>query len=100
MSRRADRIVSRCIEPDPDKRYPNTEALAADLDRLDDSGVAAPGAKRVVGMRTAADAGGVLLLALCGDVVVSRGARRAGGSADRGVGADRRLREHHRRSTF
>ena len=37
-----DLLVSRCMEPDPEKRYQTTEDLAADLDRLDENGVPIP----------------------------------------------------------
>ena len=37
---RVDRIVARCIEPDPAKRFQTTEELAAALNRLDDDGQA------------------------------------------------------------
>src|SRR5688572_1628696 len=33
-----DRIVQRCIQPEPEKRFATTEALAAALARLDDTG--------------------------------------------------------------
>jgi serine/threonine protein kinase/tetratricopeptide (TPR) repeat protein len=33
-----DRIVSRCLEPDPSKRYQTSHELEADLDRLDEQG--------------------------------------------------------------
>jgi eukaryotic-like serine/threonine-protein kinase len=45
-----DRVVSRCLEPDPEKRYQTTTELEADLNRLDENGVPIP-VKRVVGMR-------------------------------------------------
>jgi eukaryotic-like serine/threonine-protein kinase len=45
-----DRIVSRCLEPDREKRFQTTVELAAELDRLDDNGEPIP-IKRVVGMR-------------------------------------------------
>ena len=35
-----DRLVSRCLEPDPDKRFAGTAELAAELNRLDDNGEA------------------------------------------------------------
>jgi serine/threonine protein kinase/tetratricopeptide (TPR) repeat protein len=35
-------IVSRCLEPDPAKRWQTTAALAAELDRLDEHGVPIP----------------------------------------------------------
>ncbi len=33
-----DRIISRCLDPDPDARYQTSHELEADLDRLDDEG--------------------------------------------------------------
>ena len=33
-----DRIVSRCLDPDPDGRYQTSHELEADLDRLDEEG--------------------------------------------------------------
>jgi serine/threonine protein kinase/tetratricopeptide (TPR) repeat protein len=48
-----DRLVSRCIEPDREKRFQSTAALAAELDRLDENGEPIP-IKRVVGMRMVA----------------------------------------------
>jgi eukaryotic-like serine/threonine-protein kinase len=42
-----DSLVSRCIEPDPDKRYQTTEDLATDLDRLDENGVPIPIPRRL-----------------------------------------------------
>ena len=41
-----ERIVTRCIQPDPAARYATTEELAADLDRLDDHGNPKPVPKR------------------------------------------------------
>jgi tetratricopeptide (TPR) repeat protein/TolB-like protein len=48
-----DRIVSRCIEPDREKRFQTTADLAAELDLLDDNGEPIP-IKRVVGIRVLA----------------------------------------------
>jgi len=45
-----DRIVSRCIDPDREKRFQSTAELAAELDLLDENGEPIP-IKRVVGMR-------------------------------------------------
>jgi tetratricopeptide (TPR) repeat protein len=45
-----DALISRCLEPDPDKRYQTTSELEADLGRLDDAGIPIP-VKRVVGVR-------------------------------------------------
>jgi serine/threonine protein kinase/tetratricopeptide (TPR) repeat protein len=39
-------LVSRCLEPDPAKRYQTSADLAADLDRLDDHGVPIPEPRR------------------------------------------------------
>ncbi len=41
-----ERIVARCIQPDPGARYATTEELAADLDRLDELGQLRPLPKR------------------------------------------------------
>ena len=41
-----DRMVSRCIEPNPENRYQTTEDLAAELDRLDENGVPIPEVRR------------------------------------------------------
>src|SRR5439155_14114760 len=55
-----DRIVSRCIEPDREKRFQTTVELAVELDRLDEHGEPIP-IKRVVGMRMMAAIVTVLL---------------------------------------
>jgi eukaryotic-like serine/threonine-protein kinase len=47
------RMVSKCLEPDAANRFPTTDALAADLDRLDDAGVPIP-VKRAVSVPVAA----------------------------------------------
>ena len=41
-----ERVVTRCIQPDPAARYATTEELAADLDRLDEHGELRPLPKR------------------------------------------------------
>ena len=41
-----DRLIARCLEPDPAKRYQTTEDLARELDRLDDAGEAIPEPQR------------------------------------------------------
>ena len=41
-----DRLVSRCLEPDPAKRYQTTAELAVDLARLDDAGIPIPEPRR------------------------------------------------------
>jgi tetratricopeptide (TPR) repeat protein len=48
-----DRIVTRCLAPDPANRYQTTAELEAELSRLDDTGELIP-VRRVVGMRVAA----------------------------------------------
>jgi eukaryotic-like serine/threonine-protein kinase len=55
-----DRLVSRCIEPDRQKRFASTAELAAELDRLDENGEPIP-IRRVVGMRMMAAIVTVLL---------------------------------------
>jgi serine/threonine protein kinase/tetratricopeptide (TPR) repeat protein len=59
-----DRLISRCLDPDPAKRYQTTSELAADLDRLDDNGKPLPLARRVTPRLVVATA--VLVLALLG----------------------------------
>jgi serine/threonine protein kinase/tetratricopeptide (TPR) repeat protein len=58
------RIVARCLEPNPDARYPTSEALQAELDRLDERGRLLP-KKRSLNFRVVA-AGGVVALVLIG----------------------------------
>jgi tetratricopeptide (TPR) repeat protein/tRNA A-37 threonylcarbamoyl transferase component Bud32 len=48
-----DKLISRCLEPDPAKRYQTTHELADELARLDDAGVLIP-VKRMVDMRVMA----------------------------------------------
>ena len=55
-------VISRCLEPDPDKRYQTTTELAAALDRLDEKGGLIP-VRRVLGLPAVAGVV-VLLLAL------------------------------------
>jgi eukaryotic-like serine/threonine-protein kinase len=45
-----ERVISKCLEPDADKRYQTSEELAADLARLDDRGELIP-VKRVFGVK-------------------------------------------------
>jgi serine/threonine protein kinase/tetratricopeptide (TPR) repeat protein len=59
-----DRLISRCLEPDPSKRYATTEELAADLDRLDENGKLIPLPRRFTS-RTIAGAA-LLVVALIG----------------------------------
>ena len=42
-----DRLISRCLEPDPAKRYQTTSELAAELARLDENGKLLPLVRRV-----------------------------------------------------
>jgi len=37
-----DRIISRCLDPDPEARYQTSHDLEADLDRLDEDGIPLP----------------------------------------------------------
>src|SRR4029450_12161549 len=57
-----DRIVTRCLAPDPAARYQTTAELEADLNRLDENGELIP-IKRVLGLPVAA-AISLLLVAL------------------------------------
>jgi tetratricopeptide (TPR) repeat protein len=60
-----DRIVSKCLEPDPKLRYQTSHELAADLDRLDADGELIP-VKRVVGLPLVGTALVALLLVFAG----------------------------------
>jgi tetratricopeptide (TPR) repeat protein len=57
-----DKLVTRCIEPDPGKRFQTAAELVAALDRLDDRGKLRP-VRRVIGLPYAT-AAGLALLAL------------------------------------
>ena len=46
-----DALISRCLEPDPAKRYQTTSELEAALNQLDDAGELIP-VKRVVGLKS------------------------------------------------
>jgi tetratricopeptide (TPR) repeat protein len=59
-----DRLISRCLDPDPGKRYQTTSELAADLDRLDEVGKPLPLVRRVTPRLVVATA--LLVLALLG----------------------------------
>ena len=66
-----ERIVTRCIQPDPAARYATTEELAADLDRLDEHGALRPLPKRFPkGFLVAASV--VILAALAGTWQLAR----------------------------
>ncbi len=60
-----DRIVMRCLEPDPNDRYGSSAELAADLARLDDDGVPLPVERRIT-RRLVVAAATVVVLALAG----------------------------------
>jgi serine/threonine protein kinase/tetratricopeptide (TPR) repeat protein len=66
-----ERIISRCIQSDPDDRYARTEELAADLKRLDDHGNLRPLPKRFSRTFLATSAA-VLVAALVGTWQVAR----------------------------
>ena len=57
-----DRIISRCLEPDPAKRFQTTSELAAELARLDEKGKLLPLVRRVTPLGVAATAVAVLIL--------------------------------------
>jgi len=59
------RLVSRCLEPDPEKRFQTSEALQAELDRLDDTG-RTRFVRRSISVRAAAAAIVLLAAALGG----------------------------------
>jgi tetratricopeptide (TPR) repeat protein len=67
-----DKLVSRCIEPDPAARFQTTEELAAALAQLDDQGESLP-VHRVFGMRVAVAALGLFMALLVGTWWFSRG---------------------------
>jgi len=57
-----ERIISRCLDPDPAKRYQTTAELAAELARLDERGKLLPLARRLTPRLVVATALGVLAL--------------------------------------
>ena len=57
-----DEIISRCLEPDPDKRFETTVHLQTALDRLDENGKPLPIIRRLTRRGVAAAAAIVLLL--------------------------------------
>ena len=59
-----EKVIARCLEPDPDARYQTTKDLEADLQRLDDKGYLLPVLRRVSSRQLAVAA--VLVLALLG----------------------------------
>ena len=64
ISEAVEKIISRCLQPDPAARFQTSTELVAELDRLDENGELIP-IRRVVGMRLMA-AVVVLLLGLAG----------------------------------
>jgi tetratricopeptide (TPR) repeat protein len=68
---RIDRLVVRCLLPDPDERYQTTKELAAELELLDDAGVPRP-VRRHVSPRLAAMAVAVVVAMLTGVWWLSR----------------------------
>jgi eukaryotic-like serine/threonine-protein kinase len=64
ISEAVEKIISRCLQPDPAVRFQTSTELVAELDRLDENGELIP-IRRVVGMRLMA-AVVVLLLGLAG----------------------------------
>jgi hypothetical protein len=59
-----ERIVSRCVEPDPAARFQTTAELVAELDRLDESGKPLPLVRRLTPRLMAATA--ALVIAMLG----------------------------------
>ena len=57
-----DRIITRCIQPDPDARYATTADLVAEIDKLDDNGKPLPIVRRLTRRLTLTSALGVLAL--------------------------------------
>jgi tetratricopeptide (TPR) repeat protein len=58
-------VIGRCLEPDPAARFQTTEALQAELDRLDDRGLLLP-VRRSISMRTATAGAAAALVMLAG----------------------------------
>ena len=56
-----DKLVTRCIEPDAEKRFQSAAELVAALDRLDDNGKLRP-IKKVIGLPIAVAVGLALLI--------------------------------------
>ena len=59
-----EKVIARCLEPDPDARYQTTKDLEADLQRLDDKGFLLPVLRRVSSRQLVGAA--VFVLALLG----------------------------------
>ena len=60
-----DAIISRCLEPDPAKRFQTTVELKAELDRLDDSGEIIR-ERKVVGLKVFASVVALAILLIAG----------------------------------
>ena len=95
--RRVDAIITRCLEPDPAKRFQTTTELQAALDRLDDNGKPLPIIRRVT-RRTMAVAAVLVLLLLGGTFYATRQLTAPPTEHDPVTRADRGLPEHHERS--
>ena len=67
-----ERLIARCLEPDPAARFQTSAELVAALDRLDEDGYLLP-VRRVVGMRPAMAAVVFFLLLLAGTWWLARG---------------------------
>ena len=67
-----DRIVLKCLQPDPSARYQTTQELRADLDRLDDNGKPLPMVRRLT-WRLMTGAAALLVLATGVTYYVARG---------------------------
>ena len=97
-SRAVDHIVSRCLEPEADKRFQTSEEVAAALALLDDEGIPIPIPPR---FSTQADCGRGDARARTGDGDVVLHAHAAGTEAARsGVRADRRFQNKTGDPTF
>ena len=57
-----DRIITRCIQPDPEARYATTAELVAEIDKLDENGKPLPMVRRLTRRLTPTSALGVLAL--------------------------------------
>ena len=57
-----DRIVTRCIQPDPEARYATTAELVAEIDKLDENGKPIPMVRRLTRRLTLTSGLGVLAL--------------------------------------
>ena len=90
-----DQLISRCLEPDPAKRYQTTAELDAALERLDEKGELIP-IKRVVRLPLLAAVVAVLLASSVARLVV-RALEDSAGAARPGLGGDRGLPERHQR---